>query len=215
AFNNMYPILSTMSKSTTQWLLGKLVLRGWFNMERYWSPLFKEAERLKAVSDIDGYQLLVTGHSLGGVFAAITGAHIDRPVIAFSPPGEMYTIERLQTDERTLQSELVTIQPHEDVVPMVDRQVGFTQFIECHSSNPAKCHSILRTTGELFAMCEDPRRRNATELLLELGYNATATKLLRELGYTGTTEQGPANATELLQELGYSATTELGYNATT
>merc|ERR1712217_80496 len=123
-----------------------------------WDPLVDATRRLKQQSIEDKFDLLVTGHSMGGAFAVVAGAAVGVPVLGVSSPGHLYNMKRFNVTEKAIKQSSVVIQPDKDFWPALDQQVGFTQFIECKYDTKF-CHEALATACELFRTCGDPRDR--------------------------------------------------------
>eukprot|EP00928_Gymnodinium_smaydae_P068951 TRINITY_DN5226_c0_g2_i1.p1 TRINITY_DN5226_c0_g2~~TRINITY_DN5226_c0_g2_i1.p1 ORF type:complete len:667 (-),score=153.52 TRINITY_DN5226_c0_g2_i1:204-2129(-) len=139
-------------------LVGAIVLRKFFKKDPIFAQVVRAAEEAKAAADAKGHELVVTGHSLGGILAAIVGAKTSSQTVAISPPGEYYSIYRFNIPQMLFERNVVTIQPNKDIVPEVDRQVGMVQKISC-AAPAISCHSIVRTICELVRSCGDPRKR--------------------------------------------------------
>lgn len=109
--------------------------------------------------------IMMTGHSLGGGIAAAIGGQMEIPSVVFSAPGAHFSRERFKTSLERQYRNVVNIRPDSDYVGRVDRNDEIVQSIECRSRNgkydsfPA-CHSVVRTTCELWRACGDPRSRD-------------------------------------------------------
>ncbi|CAE8586874.1 unnamed protein product [Polarella glacialis] len=156
--NHVFPLLTIMSVNTVRRVIATFELERWTGEPRLWDPLVNTTRAWKDASEATGYQLVLTGHSLGGVLAAIVAARLQVPAMTFSPPGEFYSLDRFGALDDKVQHTLVSVQPAHDLVPTVDVQAGFNQHIGCHAS-ALDCHSIQRTLCELYHGCGDPRGR--------------------------------------------------------
>eukprot|EP00928_Gymnodinium_smaydae_P062649 TRINITY_DN46467_c0_g1_i1.p1 TRINITY_DN46467_c0_g1~~TRINITY_DN46467_c0_g1_i1.p1 ORF type:complete len:656 (+),score=57.18 TRINITY_DN46467_c0_g1_i1:54-2021(+) len=156
--NRVVPVLEVLPTSFVREIVDTTFLRRSLHRpESNWG-LIRATQRWKQKSDEEGFQFLVTGHSLGGISAAWMGASVGAPAVAFSPPGEYYSLQRMGIKDQDVRTSLIAVQPALDAVPLVDVQSGFTQHIHC-SAGVDKCHSILRTMCELYRVCGDPRGR--------------------------------------------------------
>lgn len=158
AFNPFFPVLQAAPLSVIQSLASMFKWHQWLGQEEMWMPILNAATHWKNVSDANEDDFVVTGHSLGAGFAAIVGGSLGVPAIGFSPPGTLYSQERFGMATSMMRKSLVTIQPQNDVVPKVDKQAGFTQFIDCFT-DALTCHSIDHSVCELYRVCDDPRQR--------------------------------------------------------
>lgn len=90
------------------------------------------------------YNIQVTGHSLGGGLAMITGAQAELPSIGVSGPNAM--ISGRSFDPPVLPEQLnrytFNIIPNRDIVPMLDDPADQIQNIRCEAApnNFAACH---------------------------------------------------------------------------
>jgi lipase ATG15 len=109
----------------------------------------------------------VTGHSLGGGLAIITGAQTDTPAVALSGPNAMLSRRSLdpQISSNELDSKTFNIIPERDVVPMLDdvaqnyQQIrcttGANDIIGCHDSTRSLCEIIFTCGSQMRpALCE-------------------------------------------------------------
>jgi len=157
-FDKILPLLSILPVELVQSFVNAFDLRRMWGQTSMWSNVLKAALELKAKCDADGTQMLVTGHSLGGTLAAIVSGHTKSPGLALSPPGTLYTSQRLGLTQDQLERNFAIIQPDHDIVPQVDLQMGMRQRIRC-AAKALDCHSPERTLCELRMNCGDPRGR--------------------------------------------------------
>lgn len=153
------PILQLLPREIVRKIVGILVFRKFFGVPRIWDHTVAAAIETKKKAEAEGYEMITTGHSLGGVLAAMVGATTSSPALAFSPPGEDFNVERFGFAPESFQRNVVLVQPIRDVVPRVDGQLGLRQQISCSSFDPGECHHIARSQCELVRICGDPRGR--------------------------------------------------------
>ena len=103
-------------------------------------------------------KISVTGHSLGGALALLSGQLSGATSVAFSGPGILLSAVKLGLDPPRLRNYgMYGIAPDYDVIPLVDEQVGTIQRIGClNDDRMTMCHSIDRTCCELRRQCGDP-----------------------------------------------------------
>ena len=120
---------------------------------------FKTRSNLK-----NGWNLAITGHSLGGGISTIVGATLGIHSIAFSPPGMTASRYKFQTNVRgTMMRPLtdysvghsINFVPLRDIVPKTDGHFGLVQDTICKDKNPMKCHSIELMVCDLLRRCGD------------------------------------------------------------
>eukprot|EP00928_Gymnodinium_smaydae_P002254 TRINITY_DN1079_c0_g1_i2.p1 TRINITY_DN1079_c0_g1~~TRINITY_DN1079_c0_g1_i2.p1 ORF type:complete len:638 (-),score=165.83 TRINITY_DN1079_c0_g1_i2:381-2243(-) len=146
--DNFIPLLRIIPTKLIRELVASIVLRKLFQKPRIYDEVLAAAKAAKAEAEAKGHQMVVTGHSLGGVLAALVGAVTESPTVAISPPGEYYTLDRFNIKQPLFERNVVVVKPNKDVVPQVDEQIGMVQKIDCAVS-ALGCHSIVRTTCEL------------------------------------------------------------------
>mmetsp|Transcript_56311 Transcript_56311/g.148081 ORF Transcript_56311/g.148081 Transcript_56311/m.148081 type:complete len:658 (-) Transcript_56311:179-2152(-) len=163
-FDKVVHVLGVLPERTVRNMMRALVVSRWMGEKGVWADTVDKALQVKAQSEKDGYQVVLTGHSLGGGLAAIAGAFGQIPTLAISPPGALYTMGRFADrgygDLRAEDYErhVTVIQPKGDPVSNVDTQVGLTQRVQCTTS-AAGCHFLGTTIPTLFRGCRDPRGR--------------------------------------------------------
>ena len=116
----------------------------------------------------------ITGHSLGGGIAIISGAQAEVPAIAMSGPNSMLSglsfTPQVSPDE--LDKYTFNVVPQKDIVPLFDDLAQNYQNIICNA--PANdlfaCHSILRTLCELQYRCGTGNRPAICECNTVFGY---------------------------------------------
>merc|ERR1719198_1462558 len=81
--------------------------------------------------------------------------------IAFSAPGIYYNRDAFGLESLDdLQRSLINVIPDNDIIPLVDKQVGKTQRINCDRQNAMYCHQLYQTVCELWRGCGDPKGRD-------------------------------------------------------
>lgn len=166
-FDKVVHVLGIFPVRTIRNIMRFLVISRWFDTKNVWMPSVEMAMELKKNGTKTGYASVIVGHSLGGGLAATAGALAKVPTLAISPPGALYSMGRFAGrgfDEGGVLSaadyerRVTVIQPFSDPVPMVDKQVGMVQKIECGLA-PVPCHMTTSTLSTLFESCRDPRGR--------------------------------------------------------
>jgi len=116
----------------------------------------------------------VTGHSLGGGLAIITGAQTGNSGIAISGPNAM--LSRKAFDPPITKEQLNTftfnVVPDGDVVPMVGGIAQLFENVECTApvQDLFGCHTSWRTLCELLYKCGSGNRPVLCECVTEYGY---------------------------------------------
>lgn len=107
----------------------------------------------------EGYyeNIIVTGHSLGGGLAMISGAQQKVPSIALSGPNAMISRRTFDPPITPIDLERYTfnIVPDRDVVPRLDDLSQNYQRINCRSglNDPLSCHFGIRSMCEVLMTC--------------------------------------------------------------
>lgn len=116
----------------------------------------------------------VTGHSLGGGLALITGAQTGASGIAISGPNAMLT--RLafdpQISEEALNTLTFNVIPERDVVPRIGGVAHLFENVECTAPHNELfgCHTSTRTLCELLYKCGSGDRPVLCECVTKFGY---------------------------------------------
>ncbi|KNC95893.1 uncharacterized protein SPPG_08654 [Spizellomyces punctatus DAOM BR117] len=97
----------------------------------------------------------VTGHSLGGGLALLTGASVNVPAVGFSAPGLASSYLAFGvTDKDTLMTGNVNTWLDGDPVPTLDGQMGSVVVLPCGTETwGAGCHSSVRIIERIAKLC--------------------------------------------------------------
>jgi len=118
--------------------------------------------------------ITITGHSLGGGLAMITGAQTQRPAVALSGPNNVLSRKSFspKLSKEDLERLTFNIIPDRDPVPMIDDRSRNFQRIRCTApaSNPADCHSGMRSLCEVSYQCGTQYRAVPCECYWTYGY---------------------------------------------
>lgn len=116
----------------------------------------------------------VTGHSLGGGLAIITGAMAGVPAVALSGPNAILTRKALkpQISVEALDSFTFNIVPDRDWIPRVDDLAQNFQQIRCRDERVGAfdCHDKTRSLCELLYVCGSGSRPVLCECHTQYGY---------------------------------------------
>lgn len=116
----------------------------------------------------------VTGHSLGGGLAMITGAQTGVPAVGLSGPNSMLSRQTFDppVSAEALDSKTFNIIPERDVVPMIDDRAQNFQFIRCNTevTDVIGCHTSFRSLCEVLYTCGSRDRPVLCECVTEYGY---------------------------------------------
>ncbi|GBG32792.1 Hypothetical Protein FCC1311_090172 [Hondaea fermentalgiana] len=117
-------------------------------------------------------RFLITGHSLGGGLAIITGAQLKILTVAISGVNAMLSRHTFDPPvlEDNLNQYVFNVVPDRDPIPRVDDLARLYQRVECNASENSifACHTILRTLCEISYRCGG--RPPLCECTTEYGY---------------------------------------------
>ncbi len=100
------------------------------------------------------YQLLFTGHSLGGGVAQVVAARLKGVAVVFSAPGLVLSRRKFKINLSDIDSFCINVCPIGDLVPLIDIQGIKAQNIRCSRERLSyHCHSILSTIDEIQGSC--------------------------------------------------------------
>jgi lipase ATG15 len=102
-------------------------------------------------------KLHITGHSLGGGIALITGAQTRIPAIAMSGPNAMLSRKTFDPEitPEAINEFLFNVIPERDIIPRIDDVGMLSQNIKCRANKNDLwgCHSSIRTLCEISYTC--------------------------------------------------------------
>ena len=118
--------------------------------------------------------IFMTGYSLGGGIALISGGQSQNKAIAISGPNNMFsrdTVSQSITVE-DINNYMFNLIPDRDPIAMLDDKGRRYQRIECNSSlnDPLDCHSLIRTLCEVLYSCGSHNRPVLCNCHDEYGY---------------------------------------------
>ena len=131
----------------------------------YYTPVVNIADRLQREAGNSGWAVAVTGHSLGGGVATITGSMLGIPALAFSPPGLVRSRRKFRARLsdggraavrlRRAAAYSVNFVPNRDPVPRSDAHFGLVQHTLCLQQDPLVCHLPELMVCDLLRHCGD------------------------------------------------------------
>ena len=138
--------------------------------------LYKQTTALVQFMRDEGYtgNIHITGHSLGGGIALITGAQEGIPAVAISGPNNMFSRQTFDPplDPDVINSMLFNVIPERDIVPRVDKPGLLVQHVACRAPTGSVfgCHSLLRTICEILYKCGSYDRPPPCACAVNYGY---------------------------------------------
>lgn len=118
-----------------------------------------------------GFQIFLTGHSLGGGVSEIVGARLQIPSITFSSPGVVMSRHKFDISLEDINTYTLNIVPEGDAIPMFDIQGILAQKIRCEEDKVSvPCHSLLKTIDEIESNCNYNYNYNYNSLLYTSGW---------------------------------------------
>ena len=116
----------------------------------------------------------VTGHSLGGGLALITGSQTNSPAVGLSAPNAMLSRDTFDPPLTKDQLNTLTfnIVPVGDIVPMIDDLAHLYQNINCTAAanDIAGCHGSTRSACEIQYTCGSGDRPVICNCVADYGY---------------------------------------------
>eukprot|EP00933_Yihiella_yeosuensis_P058955 TRINITY_DN5977_c0_g1_i1.p1 TRINITY_DN5977_c0_g1~~TRINITY_DN5977_c0_g1_i1.p1 ORF type:complete len:684 (-),score=70.19 TRINITY_DN5977_c0_g1_i1:295-2346(-) len=171
-FGAFLPILQLLPTSYIQEEIKTMNIHNFYEHKTVRETLVAAGKEAQQTCEKLHYDLVVTGHSLGGGLAQIVGSVIGAPTVAWSPVGVLYSMKRFNITQGEVYRNIVNIMPDHDPVPKIDAQRGFDQHIRCSSGGiSALCHNILNSVCELERVCGDPRGRDMSKQCLHTNKN--------------------------------------------
>mmetsp|Transcript_22322 Transcript_22322/g.48510 ORF Transcript_22322/g.48510 Transcript_22322/m.48510 type:complete len:1008 (+) Transcript_22322:13-3036(+) len=118
--------------------------------------------------------LRITGHSLGGGLAMISGAQTQTPAVGLSGPNTIITRKTLEppVTVENLNKYTFNIIPDRDPVPMIDDPAKNVQHIAClaPANNFIDCHTSIRSLCDIQYTCGSGDRPTLCDCALYYGY---------------------------------------------
>ena len=120
---------------------------------------YKETTRFVEYLKLEiGYERVhITGHSLGGGLALITGSQANISAVGLSAPNAMLSREIFvpPISKQALNTLTFNIIPQRDIIPMLDDKANLYQNIECRApvNSIIGCHSSIRSLCEIQYTC--------------------------------------------------------------
>jgi len=141
------PIISTLIYITS------LIQSGSLEEVAYYNQVTAFIEYVKSTGKYDTIHL--TGHSLGGGIAIISGAKSGIPAVALSGPNAMLSRQAFGITEEELNRLTFNIIPQRDIVPLIDDVSMLFQQIRCLAprNDFIDCHTPLRSLCEVIYSC--------------------------------------------------------------
>jgi lipase ATG15 len=126
----------------------------------YYKEVTKFIETLKLderYPSQEGWEVVLTGHSLGGGLAIISGAQTATRTVSFSGPNAILSRHQFEppVEIEALDKYVFNVIPDRDPIPMTDDPARLRQYIDCTASmtDVVACHSINRSMCELLYKC--------------------------------------------------------------
>jgi len=161
ALSQFFPVLPLLPLSFVQNLVKFFDYRRFWGFPQPWCRHVMTADKLRREAQAQGNDFIITGHSLGGALGQIAAASTNSTSINYSPPGMWWSAKRFNVTVESVQATSVAVVPALDAVPRVDAQAAATQNVQCRGTSATVfgCHTLARTTCELYRTCGDPRGR--------------------------------------------------------
>jgi lipase ATG15 len=116
----------------------------------------------------------VTGHSLGGGLAMITGAQALIPAVGVSGPNALISGMSFKPEvtAENMNQYTFNIVPNRDIVPMLDDKADQFQYIRCEAEpyDFVGCHFSKRSLCEILFTCGTGNRPALCECHVDYGY---------------------------------------------
>ena len=129
---------------------------------------------IKQTPDFNQSSISITGHSLGGGIALITGAQTKIPAISFAGPNILFSRKSFKPvlDLDTINSLLFNVLPERDIVSKIDKPGILNQQIACttDAKNFGLCHMPKTILCELMYSCGSFNRPILCDCVTKLGY---------------------------------------------
>ena len=129
---------------------------------------------LQTLNATNSSGIAVTGHSLGGGLAIITGAQTGVPAVGLSAPNAMLSRKSFDppVTPQALNSKTFNIIPDRDIVPRIDDVAKNFQNIKCTTKTQdiLGCHDSTRSLCEIIYTCGTGDRPAICQCVTKYGY---------------------------------------------
>jgi len=132
---------------------------GGHGYKRSFAELRRYVER--RIKEEPDREFFITGHSLGGGLAKLVAAKAQVRAVTFMAPGLSLTshvVYNSFSKELLKGSEVLTLQPQNDIVSRLDSQVGLVVPIGCTQANFMYCHLIGPALCQIYKECGSGRK---------------------------------------------------------
>ena len=179
-FGAMYtPMLHRVSKLLSNLQSGTIERVSFYRSTTRFVEFVKKSGNFSSVA--------ITGHSLGGGLALISGAQTHVQAIGISAPNAMIARERFGITPDELNRYTFNVIPDQDPIAMADDPVNTIQRIQCRADKNRRfdCHTSERSICELMYMCGSGSRPVLCECVSVFGYpepdpNPNTTRTFKE-----------------------------------
>lgn len=141
----------------------------------YYKETTAFVEELKKMNITNGNNIQITGHSLGGGLAMISGAQSQTGAVAVSGPNNILSrdtfVPKISLED--IDNMMFNIVPDRDPVPRFDDLGRLYQRVQCRApmNNPLGCHSVGRTLCEVLFECGSHSRPVYCACVKDYGYD--------------------------------------------
>jgi hypothetical protein len=130
--------------------------------------------------------IIITGHSLGGVVAQIVGSRLRTPAVAFSAPGIALLERKFSIDPHAIDAYITNVVASNDFLATIGKLGGNVNHIQCEHRRAEVCHSAELQTIRLWTMC--PQYRQVTAIngsysILPQPHEVVLSRVLQLFGY--------------------------------
>jgi lipase ATG15 len=153
-FTPLVEMYAATSRVFLGWLLSlpRYVFKQFSLVEKYVSKYY---DYINSIEIPENYDVILTGHSLGGGIAKILSLMTGWQAVAVSGPGISSVESTYKSKFNNIGNTFVNINPAHDMVAMIDSISDSTEFkIPCRSGI-MKCHSSVRTLCQTGIICGD------------------------------------------------------------
>lgn len=135
---------------------------------------------VEAIPLVNGTEIIITGHSLGGGLAKLISTTTGYQEVSYSGPGIQSLTAFIEWKHENIHQSFINIVPNLDPVPSVDQTTGSNFLIPCNEGLFA-CHNMVRTMCMLSTLCTNNLTMSAYNFCLKnLGE-----KLMEEMDHIG------------------------------